>query len=146
MAEPVTLAFMYYRDFVDELEARGIGACRVQPLIAVERSENETLPYTYQWMIVLTAHVQAASEILAARLYVGSQFSFYANLDQYAGPENADLAQAAELVGNDLATLGIAARRGFYPHAEFGCGAAPDLWHFQEGRLVAGAAPGESAP
>jgi hypothetical protein len=141
----VTLAFMYYRDFANELQGRGIEECRVQPMISVENTDSEPLPYVHLWLVVLTAWVPSTAEILAARLFVADYASPFSDLNMVPGPFNADLAMASDLIHDDLARLGITARPGFYPHDEFGYGMAPDLWYFQEGRLAVGPQPQEES-
>lgn len=140
---PITLAFIYYQDFLDELDQCKIGYCRLQPLIIVEPMENVTPPgFTHTWTVILTALAKAASGaevILAARLYVGEAWSGSAASANVQGPQDIDLTMAVELTANDLAEAGIDVSPGFYTHDVFGYGAAPSLWHFQDGRLVGGA-------
>ena len=146
----ITLTFIYYQDFVGEIEQCKIQYCRMQPLIIVEPMEGVTPPgFTHTWTVILTALAKAAAGvevILAARLYVGEAWSGSASAltANFQGPQDIDLTMAVELTANALAEAGFDVCPGFYTHDVFGYGAAPSLWHFQgDGRLVAGALPEE---
>jgi hypothetical protein len=133
----ITLGFMFLTDFIQELEARGLFECRMQPLIHTDPLNSPI--YNHVWAVVLTACDHERDEVLALRIAVTEERSGFpvAPVTLHEG-RDADLAQAADAIAQALGSAGISVRPGYYHHDDIGYGAALGLWHYQGERLVLG--------